>query len=68
MLRKRKKFRNMWDENRKITQQAKQIIQPKEINQNVLAKEGRLKRYRDRVKQCRQNRAFQNNERKLYHQ
>ena len=33
-----------------------------------MAKEGRLKRYRQRVKQYRQNRAFQNNERKLYQQ
>ena len=29
---------------------------------------GRLKRYRQRVKQYRQNRTFQNNERKFYHQ
>ena len=39
----------------------------KEINQK-LAKEGRLKRYRDRVKQYRQNRMFQNNEKKFYQQ
>ena len=31
-------------------------------------KEGRLKRYRQRVKQYRQNRTFQNNERKFYQQ
>ena len=37
-----------------------------EIYQKVLAKEGRLKRYRQRVKQYRQNRLFQNNERKFY--
>ena len=36
--------------------------------QNVMAKEGRLKRYRQRVKQYRQNRTFQNNERKFYQQ
>ena len=41
-------------------------VQLEEINQKVLAIEGRLKRYRQRVKQCRQNRAFQNNERKFY--
>ena len=35
---------------------------------NKLAKEGRLKRYRQRVKQYRQNRTFQNNERKFYQQ
>ena len=39
-----------------------------EINQKVLAKEGRLKRYRQRVKQCRQNRTFQNTARKFYQQ
>ena len=38
------------------------------INQKVLAKEGRLKRYRQRVKQYRQNMTFQNNERKFYQQ
>ena len=35
------------------------IVQLEVRNQNVLAKEGRLKRYRQRVKQYRQNRAFQ---------
>ena len=30
-----------------------------EINQKVLAKEGRVKRYRDRLKQLGQNRTFQ---------
>ena len=39
-----------------------------EIHQKVLAKEGRLKRCRQRVKQYRQNRTFQNNERKFYQQ
>ena len=34
----------------------------------MLAREGRLKRYRQRVKQYRQNRTFQNNERKFYPQ
>ena len=33
-----------------------------------MAKEGRLNRYRRRVKQYRQNRTFQNNERKFYQQ
>ena len=41
-------------------------VQLEEINQKILAKEGRLKRYRQRVKQYRQNRTFQNNERKFY--
>ena len=34
----------------------------------MVAKEGRLNRYRQRVKQYRQNRTFQNNERKFYQQ
>ena len=41
-------------------------VQPKEINHKVWAKEGKLKRYRQRVKQHRQNGTFQNNERKFY--
>ena len=36
--------------------------------QKILAKERRVKRYRDRVKQYEQNSAFQNNERKFYQQ
>ena len=40
-------------------------VQLEEINQRVLAKEGRFKRYRHRVKQYRQNRTLQNNERKF---
>ena len=43
-------------------------VQLEEINQKVLAEEGRLKRYRQRVKQYQQNRTFQNNERKSYQQ
>ena len=50
------------------TTQEKLTIQLEEINQKVLAKEGRLMRYRQRVKQYRQNRTFQNNERKFYQQ
>ena len=46
--------------------QEKITVQLEEINQKVLAKEGRLKRYRQKVKQYRQNRSFQNNERKFY--
>ena len=41
-------------------------VQLEEIYQKVLTKEGRLKRYRQGVKQYRQNRTFQNNERKFY--
>ena len=44
----------------------RKMIQLEEINHEVLAKEGTIKRYRQRVKQYRQNRIFQNNERKFY--
>ena len=47
----------------KTKHQAKRTTQVEKINQKILAKEGRLKRYRERVKQ---NRTFQNNERKFY--
>ena len=43
-------------------------MQLEKINQKVLGKEGRLKRYRQRVKQYIQNRTLQNNERKFYQQ
>ena len=48
------------------TTQEKLTVQLEELHQKVLAKEGTLKRYRQRVKQYRQNRTFQNNERKFY--
>ena len=38
--------------------QGKITVQSEEVNQKVLAKEGRLKRYRQRVKQYRKNRTF----------
>ena len=50
------------------TTQEKLTVQLEETHQKVLAKEGRLKRYRQRVKQYKQNRTFQNNERKFYQQ
>ena len=53
---------------RKKTTQEKLTIQLEEINKKVLAKGGRLKRYLQRVKQCKQNRTFQNNGRKFYQQ
>ena len=43
-------------------------VKLEEINQKILAKEGRLKRYRQMVKPYWQNRTFQNNERKFYQQ
>ena len=54
--------------NRKKSIQEKLTIQLEEINQNVLVKEGRLKKYRQRVKPYRRNRTFQNNEIKFYQQ
>ena len=48
--------------------QEKITIQLMEINQKVLAKERRLKRYQQRVKQYRQNWAFQKKQRKFYQQ
>ena len=48
MIRQRKTAGICWDEQRKTTQ-IKQSIQLKEINQKILAKEGRLRRYRDRI-------------------
>ena len=50
------------------TTQEKLTIQLEEIYQKVQAKEARLKRYQQRVKQYRQNRIFQNNQRKFYQQ
>ena len=46
--------------------QGKITINLVEINQKVPMKEGRLKRYQQRVKQYRQNGTFQNKERKFY--
>ena len=58
-----------WNKREEGTGNVEKItVQLKEINQKVLAKEGRLKRYWQRVKQYRQNRTFQNNERKFYQQ
>ena len=53
-------------EKRKATRQLKQKIQFEEINKKVVAKEGRLKRYWDRIKQYRQYRTFQSNEKILW--
>ena len=45
MIKQRKNAETGWDEKRKAIQQLKQKIQLKEINQKVLFKEGKLKRY-----------------------
>ena len=71
-LRQRAKILNqmenkrLFSEKQRKSRRLEQNIQLKEINQKVLSKEERLKRYRDRAKQYRQNRTFQNNERKFY--
>ena len=65
---KQKKDAGIIKNRKEKTTQEKLTIQLEEINQKALAKEGRLKRYRQRVKQYRQNRTFKNNERKFYQQ
>ena len=40
--------------------------QVKDLNQKILAKDGRHRRCLDRVKKCKQNWTFQNDERKFY--
>ena len=57
----------MWEVNGKDNKR-KITVKLEEINQKVLAKEGRLNRYQQRVKQYRQNKTFQNNQRKFYQQ
>ena len=63
---KQKKDAGTYRDKKEKSTQRKITIQLEEINQKVLAKEGRLKRYRQKVKQYRQNRTFQNNEKKFY--
>ena len=67
MIKLRKIAGTFWDKKKKGIQE-KITTQREEINQKVMTKGGRLKRYRQRVKQFRQNRTFQNNERKFYQQ
>ena len=52
MIKQRKNAKTC-EKNEKATQ-LKMIIQLEEINQNIWAKEGRLKRYLDKVKQYKQ--------------
>ena len=54
------------DETEKVQQKRKVSLEV--TNQKIMAKEGRLKRYRDRTKQNKQNWTFQNNKRKFYQQ
>ena len=67
MIKQRKDDGIIRNRKEKATQE-KLTIQLEEINQKVQAKEGRLKRYQQSVKHYRQNRTFQNNERKFYQQ
>ena len=64
MIRQRKNAGTYWDKKEKATQ-VKKKIQLKKINRKVLVKEARLKRYRNRIKQYRQYRTIQNNEKKI---
>ena len=57
MIKQKKDAGIIRNKNEKTTWE-KLTIQLEEINQKVLAKEGRLKRYRQKVKQYRQNRTF----------
>ena len=67
MIKQRKNAGTCWDKNEKAIQE-KITIQLEERNVKVMVKEGRLKRHRQRVKQYRQNRTFQNNESKFHQQ
>ena len=53
MQRQRKNAGIRSDEKRKAAHQLKETIKLEEINQKKLIKEGRLKRYQDRIKQYR---------------
>ena len=64
MMKERKDTGICRNKKEKATQE-KITIQLKKINRKVLAKEGRLKRYRQRVKQYRQNRTFQKQRKKI---
>ena len=64
----KKKDAGIYRNKKERAAQEKITVQLEEINQKILVKEGRLKRYRQRVKQYRQHRTFQNNKRKFYQQ
>ena len=52
MMKQRKNAGTCWDKKEKAIQ-VKKTIQLEEINQKVLVKDEKLKRYRDRIKQYR---------------
>ena len=60
MLRKENNKGIFWDEEARTKHQTNIKMQLKEIIQNTFVKEGRLKRYLERVKHCNQNRKFLN--------
>ena len=64
MIKQRKNTGTCWDEKGKTTQE-KMAIRLDGINQKVPVIEGKLKRYRNRIKQYRQNRTFHDNEKIL---
>ena len=54
--------------NKKKQLQPKLSVQLKEVNQSILLKEGRVKRYWDSVLQYKENRSFKDKERKFNQQ
>ena len=65
MIKQRKNTGTCWDKKEK-SNSSKMTIRLDRINQKELMKEGRLKRYQDRVKQYRQNRTSLNNKKQFY--
>ena len=63
-LKKKKRIETCWDKKTKRKQQTYLKMQLEGVNQKILAKERKFKRYRDGVKQYKWNTSFQNNERK----
>ena len=62
------KYAGIGRDEKEKAKREKITMQLEKINQKVLTKEERLKRYRQRVKQYWKDRTFQNNERKFYQQ
>ena len=68
VLEKQNEVMICWDEKTKTNQQISLTMQLEDINQKILTKYGKIKRYRDWVNQYKQNRVFPNNKRKFYQQ
>ena len=58
----------MYSDKTEKERQLERKLKLEKTKQKILAKEGRLKRYRDKTKQNILNRTFQKNERKFYQQ